>query len=210
MQERVHTQQVQAHHGQHKAPHAKCINQRGCHCGLPRRDGELTLAALLTCVMTYGKSWLRYAVAGVCSHPSANLSAPPPPRCGASACQHNYVCGSLWLQKVPCKELTALNKKTGFVKVICEVQEEQFEETCALVREVGFDRVNTAAYSPRPNTPAAVWENQIADLIKADRLNRLNRIANEVAEERAQRFVGAVSEVTSLLQCMACAHMCCA
>ena len=92
----------------------------------------------------------------------------------------------------------------------CEVQEEQFEETCALVREVGFDRVNTAAYSPRPNTPAAVWENQIADLMKADRLNRLNRIVNEVAEERAQRFVGTVSEVTSLLQCMTCAHMCCA
>ena len=31
-----------------------------------------------------------------------------------------------------------------------------------------------AAYSPRPGTPAAVWDNQVADLIKADRLNRLN------------------------------------
>ena len=30
----------------------------------------------------------------------------------------------------------------------------------------------TAAYSPRPNTPAAEWEHQVADLIKADRLNR--------------------------------------
>ena len=75
------------------------------------------------------------------------------------------------------------------------MQEEQFEATCALVREVGFDRVNTAAYSPRPSTPAAVWDNQIADLVKADRLHRLNRIVNEVAEERAQRFVGTLSEV---------------
>lgn len=33
--------------------------------------------------------------------------------------------------------------------------EDQFERTVQLVREVGFDRVNTAAYSPRPNTPAA-------------------------------------------------------
>lgn len=50
--------------------------------------------------------------------------------------------------------------------------EEQYLATEALVREVGFDRVNTAAYSPRPNTPAAEWENQVADLIKQDRLNR--------------------------------------
>eukprot|EP00951_Prasinocladus_malaysianus_P036140 scaffold378174_cov33-Prasinocladus_malaysianus.AAC.1 len=38
--------------------------------------------------------------------------------------------------------------------------EEQYLRTEQLVREVGFDRVNTAAYSPRPNTPAALWENQ--------------------------------------------------
>lgn len=44
--------------------------------------------------------------------------------------------------------------------------EEQFQRTVSLVREVGFDRVNTAAYSPRPNTPAAVEANQVADLIK--------------------------------------------
>ncbi len=31
----------------------------------------------------------------------------------------------------------------------------------ALVREVGFDRVNTAAYSPRPATPAAAWTGQV-------------------------------------------------
>lgn len=85
------------------------------------------------------------------------------------------------------------------------MQEEQFEETCALVREVGFDRVNTAAYSPRPSTPAAEWGNQIADLVKADRLHRLNRIVNEVAEERAQRFVGTISEVR--LPC--CCHATC-
>lgn len=73
--------------------------------------------------------------------------------------------------------------------------EEQFQRTMDLVREVGFDRVNTAAYSPRPNTPAADLDNQVADLIKADRLNRLNAVVNEVAEERAQRFKGRTVEV---------------
>ncbi|KAG2488372.1 hypothetical protein HYH03_013061 [Edaphochlamys debaryana] len=73
--------------------------------------------------------------------------------------------------------------------------EEQYLATERLVREVGFDRVNTAAYSPRPNTPAAEWDNQVADLVKADRLNRLNAVVAEVATERAQRFAGRTLEV---------------
>ena len=73
--------------------------------------------------------------------------------------------------------------------------EEQFERTMQLVRDVGFDRVNTAAYSPRPGTPAAVREDQVADLIKADRLNRLNLVVNEIAELRAQRFADRELEV---------------
>ncbi|GBF98767.1 tRNA (N6-isopentenyl adenosine(37)-C2)-methylthiotransferase [Raphidocelis subcapitata] len=73
--------------------------------------------------------------------------------------------------------------------------EEQYQRTEDLVRSIGFDRVNTAAYSPRPNTPAAEWENQVADLIKADRLNRLNAVVNEVATERSQRFLGRDLEV---------------
>lgn len=39
--------------------------------------------------------------------------------------------------------------------------EEQFQNTLKLVEDIGFDQLNTAAYSPRPNTPAAEWENQI-------------------------------------------------
>lgn len=39
--------------------------------------------------------------------------------------------------------------------------EEQYLATEVLVRSIGFDRVNTAAYSPRPNTPAAEWDNQV-------------------------------------------------
>lgn len=36
---------------------------------------------------------------------------------------------------------------------------------------------------------------QVADLIKSDRLNRLNAVVNRVAEERAQRFAGRDLEV---------------
>lgn len=37
---------------------------------------------------------------------------------------------------------------------------------------------------------------QVADLIKADRLVRLNAVVNEIAEERAQRFLGRTLEVS--------------
>lgn len=73
--------------------------------------------------------------------------------------------------------------------------EEQFQRTIDLVRAVGFDRVNTAAYSPRPGTSAALREDQVADLVKSDRLNRLNAVVDEVAEERARRFLGRELEV---------------
>ena len=36
---------------------------------------------------------------------------------------------------------------------------------------------------------------QVADLIKADRLNRLNAVVTEVATERSQRFMGRTLEV---------------
>ena len=54
--------------------------------------------------------------------------------------------------------------------------EEQFENTLKLVDDIGFDQLNTAAYSPRPGTPAALWENQLSEEVKADRLQRLNHL----------------------------------
>jgi tRNA-2-methylthio-N6-dimethylallyladenosine synthase len=37
-------------------------------------------------------------------------------------------------------------------------REEQFEKPLKLVEEIGFDQLNTAAYSPRLGTPATVGE----------------------------------------------------
>ncbi len=73
--------------------------------------------------------------------------------------------------------------------------EEQFENTLQLVTEIGFDLVNTAAYSPRPGTPAAVWEEQLSEEIKSDRLQRLNHLVSMKAAERSQRYMGRIEEV---------------
>jgi len=73
--------------------------------------------------------------------------------------------------------------------------EEQFQDTLKLMEEVTFDSVNTAAYSPRPNTPAAVWEDQVDDDIKQDRLQRINRLNLKHAAERRARMLGRIEKV---------------
>jgi len=73
--------------------------------------------------------------------------------------------------------------------------EDQFLNTMSLVDDIGFDLLNTAAYSPRPGTPAALWDNQLSEEIKRDRLQRLNRLVEVKAAERSQRYGGRTAEV---------------
>lgn len=73
--------------------------------------------------------------------------------------------------------------------------EAQFENTLKLVDEIGFDLLNTAAYSPRPGTPAALWENQLSEEVKSDRLQRLNHLVNNKATQASQRYMGRTEEV---------------
>ena len=73
--------------------------------------------------------------------------------------------------------------------------EAQFENTLKLVDEIGFDQLNTAAYSPRPGTPAAIWDNQLSEQVKSDRLQRLNHLVATKAAERSQRYLGRIEEI---------------
>ena len=73
--------------------------------------------------------------------------------------------------------------------------EAQFEHTLELVDDIGFDQLNTAAYSPRPGTPAALWDNQLSEEVKSDRLQRLNHLVAIKAAERSQRYQNRVERV---------------
>lgn len=72
--------------------------------------------------------------------------------------------------------------------------EVQFENTLQLLEDIGFDHLNTAAYSPRPGTPAAAWE-QLSEEVKSDRLQRLNHLVDIKAFERSQRYLNRIEEV---------------
>lgn len=73
--------------------------------------------------------------------------------------------------------------------------EQQFQNTLKLVEDIGFDQLNTAAYSPRPGTPAAQWSDQIDEEVKSDRLQRLNHLVATKAAERSQRYLGRIEEI---------------
>ena len=73
--------------------------------------------------------------------------------------------------------------------------EEEFLDTLKLMETVKFDSVNTAAYSPRPNTPAAEWTNQLDEETKSDRLQRINRLNLQHAGERRARMIGRTEKV---------------
>ena len=71
----------------------------------------------------------------------------------------------------------------------------QYRRTLALIEEIGFDQVNTAAYSPRPNTPAADWPDQLSEEVKVERLREINVLVERTARERSARYAGRSEQI---------------
>ncbi len=57
--------------------------------------------------------------------------------------------------------------------------ESDFEATLSLIRDVGFVQAYSFKYSPRPGTPAATRDEQIAEEVKVERLHRLQALVAE-------------------------------
>ncbi|MBP6011353.1 MAG: tRNA (N6-isopentenyl adenosine(37)-C2)-methylthiotransferase MiaB [Alphaproteobacteria bacterium] len=70
-----------------------------------------------------------------------------------------------------------------------------FGATMALVREIGFAQSFSFKYSPRPGTPAAAARKQVAEDIKAERLQRLQTLLNEQEHSYLRACVGRELEV---------------
>jgi tRNA-2-methylthio-N6-dimethylallyladenosine synthase len=73
--------------------------------------------------------------------------------------------------------------------------EADFAETLALVEAVGYAQAFSFAYSPRPGTPAAARP-QVADAVKAERLQRLQAL---LARQQAAHLAGLVGRVLPVL-----------
>ena len=68
--------------------------------------------------------------------------------------------------------------------------EEDFLETLDLVEQVGFASAFTFKYSPRKGTRAATMEDQIPDVVKRERLQRLNELQEKKSRENNEKYVG--------------------
>jgi tRNA-2-methylthio-N6-dimethylallyladenosine synthase len=73
--------------------------------------------------------------------------------------------------------------------------EADFAETLAVCEEVSFDHAFTFIYSPRRGTDAARMDEQVAEDLKRERLERLVEVVQRHARARNQQLIGTLQEV---------------
>jgi len=74
-------------------------------------------------------------------------------------------------------------------------EEEDFQQTLSLIREVQFDELFSFKYSPRRGTRAAQFEDQVDERVKRERLLLLQKIQSEITLRKNQALEGQVVEV---------------
>ncbi len=84
---------------------------------------------------------------------------------------------------------------TDVIVGFCGETEQEFQHTLDLLKEIRFDVVHVAAYSVRPGTVAARWEDDITLVEKKRRLHMVEEVQAQIALERNQSFVDKVQEV---------------
>jgi tRNA-2-methylthio-N6-dimethylallyladenosine synthase len=91
--------------------------------------------------------------------------------------------------------IPGISLTTDVIVGFCGETEAQFEATLDLLREVGYDQVFAAAFSPRPGTPAARLADDVPPAEKRRRLNTLLGVQESIGLERNQGWVGRETEV---------------
>ena len=84
----------------------------------------------------------------------------------------------------------AISLTTDIITGFCGETESQFEATLDLLRQVRFDQVFAAAYSPRPGTPAMRLADDVPAAEKKRRLNELLAVQEAIGMELNQAWLG--------------------
>ena len=173
--------------------------------GLDRED-ELSFAQLLDRVDKIGIPWIRFMT----SHPkdiSEDLIE--------VMANGNHVCHALHLpaQHGSNRILASMNRRytrESYLNTIRKLREkipdialstdlivgfpgeteEDFEQTCSLVREVRFDSAFTFIYSPREGTAAANMPDQVPAEVASRRIQTLIAIQKTITKEKLEAMIG--------------------
>ena len=73
--------------------------------------------------------------------------------------------------------------------------DEDFEQTCTVLREVGFCKVHVFSFSPREGTPAARLRQTVPPPIVARRRERLRELDAELSREYGESLIGMTLDV---------------
>jgi tRNA-2-methylthio-N6-dimethylallyladenosine synthase len=73
--------------------------------------------------------------------------------------------------------------------------ESDFQDTLRLMQEAAFDGAFFFKYSPRPQTAAAAFPDQVTESVKTERLARLKEVQEQLSLASNQRLLGEVREV---------------
>ena len=85
---------------------------------------------------------------------------------------------------------------TDLIVGFCGETEEQFERTAELVRDIGFDKVHSAAYSTRPGTISArLMQDDVPAAEKQRRLKVIEEIQESVSAEINARLLHTTQQV---------------
>jgi tRNA-2-methylthio-N6-dimethylallyladenosine synthase len=85
----------------------------------------------------------------------------------------------------------AIALTTDLICGFCSETEEEFLDTCQVVREVGFHAAFVFKYSERPHTIAArKYPDDVPDAVKSDRVARLVGIQTQLSLKKNQEMIG--------------------
>ena len=91
--------------------------------------------------------------------------------------------------------IPAVAISTDIIVGFCGEQEEHFDRSLELVKDLRFDKVHVAAFSPRHGTVAAEWTDDVPHVEKLRRLHAIEHAQTAIADELNQLYLGATHEV---------------
>lgn len=93
------------------------------------------------------------------------------------------------------REIPGIVIRTTFIVGFPGETEADFEQLCAFVEEMRFERVGVFTFSPEEGTPAAGMDGQIDEQTKQDRMDTLMKLQMRINAEQNEAKVGSVVRV---------------